>query len=197
MLEIYFLESGGHPSNTDFVEAMNTLFQGTHNQSESCIKVEVSRTLQKFEIQLEEERSGLALFSTVLQQVFGSHVGIAFWEMLSGKRHHKPDFLYEIVRIHSLMAYTDMVEYIVVDDTKKPILCCFSSVSKPKAVDIIWTGQYVIYRTISDLQFRSLLRNYSKYSHWLERYQQWKKFLYLLISVVFFWKLGKFLNIHF
>ena len=196
MLEIYFLESGGHLSNTDIVEAMNTLFQGTHNQSESCIKVEISWTLQKFEIHLEEERSGLAFFSTVLQHVFGSHAGMAFWDMLKGKRHHKPDFPYEIVRIHSHDIYRHGRIYCCWWH-KKPILRCFSSVSKPKAVDIIWTGQYVIYRTISDLQFRSLLRKYSKYWHWLERYQQWKKFLYLLVSVVFFWKLGKFFNIHF
>ena len=40
--EFHYLEPGLYPSITDLVEAMNTLIQERHNQSENCITVRVS-----------------------------------------------------------------------------------------------------------------------------------------------------------
>ena len=79
--------------------------------------------------------------------------------MLRGKRPHKPEFGYDIVRIHSLMIYTDLIEYNIVGDTKAPLLRCFSFISKLKSGDIITTGQYKNYQTFGNLQFRPLLKN--------------------------------------
>ena len=76
-----------------------------------------------------------------------------------GKRPHKPLFAYDIVRIHSLMIYTDIVEYNVVGDTKAPSLRCFPFISNVKSGDVITTGQYMNYQTFSNLQFRRLLIN--------------------------------------
>ena len=45
--EFYYLEAGLYPSNTDNVEAMNTLIQERHNHSENCITVKVSGRTQK------------------------------------------------------------------------------------------------------------------------------------------------------
>ena len=42
-LEFCYLEPGLHPSVTDIVETMNTLIQETHNHSENCIRVKVSK----------------------------------------------------------------------------------------------------------------------------------------------------------
>ena len=78
--------------------------------------------------------------------------------MLRGKGHHKPDFAYDIVRIHSLMIYTDLIEYNIVGDTKVPLLRCFPFISKLKSGDIFTTGQYLNYQTISVLQFKPLLK---------------------------------------
>ena len=108
--EFYYLEHGLYPSITDIVEAMNTLIQGRHNHSENCIKVKVSRRTQKVEIYLANEGSCLAFFSTDLGHIFRSKVGNEFGVMLRGKGPHKPDFAYDIVRIHSLMIYTDLIE---------------------------------------------------------------------------------------
>ena len=79
--------------------------------------------------------------------------------MLRGKGPHKPEFAYDIVRIHSLMIYTDLIEYNIVGDIKAPLLRCFPFISKLKSEDIITTGQYMNYQTFSNLQFRPLFKN--------------------------------------
>ena len=77
---------------------------------------------------------------------------------MKGKGAHEPQFAYDIVRIHSLMIYSDLVEYSIVGDTKAPLLRCFSFISKLIGGDITTTGQYMNYQTISNLQFRPLLK---------------------------------------
>ena len=157
----YYLEPRFYPSITDIIEAMNTLTQERHNHSETCITVKVSQRAQKIEIYLANKGSGLAFFITDLGHVFGCNVGNEFGVMLRGKRPHKPEFAYDIVRIHSLMIYTDLIEYNSVGDTKVPLplLRCFRFISKLKAGDIIPTGQYMNYQTFSYLQFKPLLKN--------------------------------------
>ena len=157
--EFYYLEPGLYPSITGIVEAMNILIQERHNHSENCIKVKVSRT-QKVEIYLANEGSGAAFFSTDLGHVFGSNVGNEFGVMLRGKEPHKPEFAYEIVPIHPLMIYTDLIEYNIVGDTKAPLLRCFLFISKLKSGDMIITGQYMNYQTFSNLQSRPLLKTF-------------------------------------
>ena len=76
-----------------------------------------------------------------------------------GNGPHEPQFAYDIVRIHSLMIYSDLVEYSIVGDTKSPLLRCFPFISKVKGEDIITTGQYMNYQTFSNLQFRHMLEN--------------------------------------
>ena len=101
--EYYYLEPGLYPSITDIVEAMKNRIQERHNHSENCIKVEVSRRTQKVEIYLANEGSGLAFFRTDLGHIFGSNVGNELGVSLRGKGPHKPEFAFDIVRIHSLM----------------------------------------------------------------------------------------------
>ena len=63
--------------------------------------------------------------------------------MLRGKGTHKPEFASDIIRIKSLMIYTDLIEYIIVGDTKAPLVRCFPFISKLNAGDIKTTGQYM------------------------------------------------------
>ena len=78
---------------------------------------------------------------------------------MRGKEPHEPTFAYHIVRIHSLMIYTDIVENNNVGDTKAASLRCFPFISKLKSGEIITNGQYMNYQTFSNLQFRCLLKN--------------------------------------
>ena len=132
----YSIESGLCTSITDIVEAMKTLIQERKNHNESCITVKVSRRTQKNIIMLSNDSCSLAFCSTDLGHIFGNNVGNEFGVLMIGKGPHEPEFAYDIVRVHSLMIYSDIVEYNIVGDTKAPLLRCFRFISKLKGGDI-------------------------------------------------------------
>ena len=138
---------------------MNTLIQERNNDNEICITVKVPRRSQKVVIILANDTSGLAFCSTDLGHIFGNNVGNEFGVLMIGKGPLEPQFGYDVVRIHSLMIYSDLVEYSIAGDTKAPLLRCFPFISKLKGGDITTTGQYMNYQTFSNLQFRPLLKN--------------------------------------
>ena len=154
------LEPGLYTSITDIVEAMNTLIQERNNRNETCITVKVSRRSQKVVIILANDTSGLAFCSTDLGHIFGNNMGNQFGVLMKRKGPHGPQFAYDIVRIHSLMIYSDLVKYSIVGDTKAPLLQCFPFISKLKGGDIVTTGQYMIFQIFSNLQCRPLLKNF-------------------------------------
>ena len=122
--EFYYLEPGLYLSITEIVDAMNTLIQERHNQSENCITVKVSRRTQKVKSFFPKKGSGLPFFITDLEHIFGGNEGIEFGVILREKCPHKPEIAY-IVTIYSLMIYTDLIESNNVGDTKAPLLRCF------------------------------------------------------------------------
>ena len=126
------LEPGLYTSITNIVEAMNTLIQERNNHNEACIIVKVSRRTQKLVIMLANDTSGLAFRSTGLGHIFGNNVGNHFVVLMKGKGPHEPQFAYDIVRIHSLMIYSELVEYNIVGDTTAPLLRCFHFISQLK-----------------------------------------------------------------
>ena len=138
---------------------MNTLIQERNNHRATCITIKLSRVTQKVKVYVANEESSLAIFSTDLGHIFGGDVRNDLRILMRGKGSHEPTFVYDIVRIHSLMIYTDIVEYNIIGDTKAPLLRCFPFISKLKSGDIITTGQYMNYQTFSNLQFRRLLNN--------------------------------------
>ena len=186
--EFYYMGPGLYHSVTDIVKAMNTLIQDRHNHSEICITVKVSRRTQEIAIYLANKRSGIAFFSTDLGYFFESNVGNEFGIMFRGKGPHKPEIAYDIVRIHSLMIYTDLIEYIIVGETKAPLLRCYLFIAKLKAGDNITTGQYMNYQTFSNLQFRPLLKIFFRSIHINLRDTSGEKNpLYVSVSLVLFW----------
>ena len=114
---------------------------------------------ERKKLRLTLQMKDLVLHFLVLGHIFGSNVGNKLGVMLRGKGPPKPEIAYDIVRTHSLMVYTDLIEYNIVGDTKAPLLRCFSFIAKLKAGVIITTGQYMNYKTFSNLQFRRLLKN--------------------------------------
>ena len=107
------------------VEAMNTLLPERHKQSESYIKVKVSRRTQKVQIYLAEEGSRVAFFGTDLGHILGSDVRNGFGVMMRRKGPHKPEVARDFVRMHSLMINTDLTECNTVSDKTAPMLRCF------------------------------------------------------------------------
>ena len=92
---------------------------------------------------LANDTYGLAFCSTDLGHIFGNNVGNEFGLLLIGKGPHEPEFAYDIVCIHSLMIYSDLVEYNIVEDTKTPLRRCFPIISKQMGGEIVTTGQYM------------------------------------------------------
>ena len=78
---------------------------------------------------------------------------------LRRKGPHKPESVNNIVRIHSLMIYADLIEYGYDGNTKTALLRCFPLISKLKAGDIITNRQYMTLQKSSNLQFRLPLKN--------------------------------------
>ena len=70
---------------------------------------------------------------------------------MSGAGPHFPKFPYDIVRKHTLMIYSDIVECNIVGDTKAAFLRCIPFTSKVKNGDIISTGQYMNYQNFPKL----------------------------------------------
>ena len=156
----YNLEPGLYTSTTDIVEAMNMLIQERNNQNENCITVKVSRRTQKVVVMLANDTSGLEFCNNDLGHLFAINVGTQFELLIKRKCPHETEIAYDIVvRIHSLIIYSDLVKYNIVGDTKASLLRCFPSISKLKGGDIITTGQYINYQTFSNQQFRHLLEN--------------------------------------
>ena len=156
--EIYYLQPGLYPSAKNIFEAMKTPIQERQNHSESCIRVKMSQRTQKVEIYLVNDRFGLTFFSADLGHIFSTNIGNETGEMLRVKKPHKPKFADDIVLIHSLMIYKDLVENTILGDKKVPLLRCLPFISKLKSGEIITTGQYMNSQTFSNLQIRPLMK---------------------------------------
>ena len=171
---------------------MNTFIQERNNHNEACITVKVSRRTQKVVIMFANDNSALAFCSTDLGHIFGKNVGNEFGVLMIGKGPHEPEFAYDLVRIPSLMIYSDIVEYNFVGDTKAPLLRCFPFISKLKGEVNLTTGQYMNYQTFNNLQFRPLLKNSFHSIHIDLRDPSGEKNpLYLSVSLVLFCCLEK------
>ena len=173
--EIYVLRWETLQNNTGLLSLTRTVFlhnwhcgsyeyshtrkKQRNNHRDTCITIKVSTVTQKVKAYLANKESGLAIFSTDLGHIFGADVGNDLGLLMNEKGPPEPTFAYDFVRTHSLMIYTDIVEYNIVGDTKAPLLRCFPFISKLKSGDIITTGQYMNYQTFSNLQFRRLLKN--------------------------------------
>ena len=153
--EFYYLEPGFYPSITDIFEAMNILIQERHNHNENCIKVK----RKKLRFTLQMKNSVLHFLVRIWDTFSRSNVVTEFGVMLRRKGPHKPEFAYDIIRIHSLMIYIELIEYNIVGNTKAPLLLCFPFISKLNSGDIITTEQYMNYQTFSNLQFIPMLKS--------------------------------------
>ena len=89
---------------------------------------------------LANDNSDLAFCSNDLGHIFGNNVGNEFGVLLIGKGPHEHEFAHDIVRTHSLLNYSNLVEYNIVGDTKAPLLRCFPFISKLKGGDTVTTG---------------------------------------------------------
>ena len=122
--------------------------------------VSVDKNTQKIAIHLPEDQSVFMIQNADLSHIFGcdleqNQTGV----ILKGKGPHYPQYSYDIIRIYSLIIYSDIIEFAIVGDTKTPLLRCIPFISKVKNGDIISTGQYMNYQSFTNLKFEKLLKN--------------------------------------
>ena len=65
-----------------------------------------------------------------------------------------------IVCIQTLVINSELIAYVFVGKMKVPLLHYFPFILKPKAGDILTTGQYMKYHTICNLHLRPLLKGF-------------------------------------
>ena len=104
------------------MEAKNSLIQIGKYHNMTCIGVKRDRRNQKVAFLLVKDESSLVISSIDLGHIFGGDVRNDRGISLPGKGPHEPLFACDIVRIQSLMIYTDIVEHNIVGDTKAPLL---------------------------------------------------------------------------
>ena len=158
--DYYTLDPGLYPSISDIVNEMNKKVQEREKYEKTPIRLHVNKITQRISLSLPNENSLLVIFSTDLCHVFGCEEAVyGMGVFMSGAGPHFPKFPYDIVRIHTLMIYSDIVEYNIVGDTKAALLRCIPFISKVKNGDIISTGQYMNYQNFPNLQFKKILKN--------------------------------------
>ena len=141
------VEPGLYPSIVDLVVAMNDKVRkciGAQKYEYNGIYLSVDKITQKVAIPLPEDQSVFIIQSANLRLIFGcdleqNQTGV----IMKGKGPHYPQYSYDIIRIHFLMIFRDIIEYNKVGDTKTPLLYSFHFQSKK------W--RHNIYRTVHEL----------------------------------------------
>ena len=158
--DYYKLDPGLYPSISDIVNELNRKIQQREKYEKTPIKLHVNKITQRISLSLPNQNSLPVILSADLCHVFGCEeavYGIGVFMIGAGPLFSK--FPYDIVRIHTLMIYSDFVEYNIVGDTKGALFRCIPFISKVKNGDIISTGQYMNYQNFTKLQFKKILKN--------------------------------------
>ena len=140
--DYYTFDPGLYPSISDIVNEMKRKMQEHEKYEKTPINFHVNKITQRISLSLPNQNSLLVIFCADLCHVFECEEAVyGMGVFMSGAGPHFPKFPYDIVRIHTLMIYSDIVECNIVGDTKAALLRCIPFISKVKNRDIISTGQ--------------------------------------------------------
>ena len=135
------IEPGLYPSIVDLVVAMNNKIReplGAQVFEYNGIYASVDKITQKVANHLPESQSVFIIQSADLSHIFGCDLEQNQTRVIMKRKGpNYPQYPYDIIRIHSLMIYSDIIEYNIVGDTKTPLLRCIPFISKVKSGDII------------------------------------------------------------
>ena len=158
--DYYILHPGQYPSISDIVNEMNRKIQEREKYEKTPIKLHVNKFTPRISLSLPNQNSLLVIFSADLCHVSGcEEADYGMRVFMSGAGPLFPKFPNDIVRLHTLMMYSDIVQYNIVGDTKAALLRCIPFISKVKNGGFIPTGQYMNYQNFANLQFKKILKN--------------------------------------
>ena len=95
--------------------------------------------------------------------------------IMKGNGPYYLQYSYDIIRIHSLMIYSDIIEYNIAGDTKTAL---YSFHFQSKKGDIISTGQYMNYQSVTNLQFKKLINKLFPQHKNITKGYYWRKNLF-------------------
>lgn len=156
----FTIPKGMYYSAMEIVKHMNKLIKDKYNKPSSDLPIKLTWNALDYHIELTLENEIVVLDlsgSNDLLHIFGfdkKKQGI-----LKGqeKLSWRGDFPVDIVRIHSFLVYSDIVDHGVVGDAKAPILRSFSHIPKLKGFEIL-PSQIVDTHVFTNLQFRPILK---------------------------------------
>ena len=153
------IEPGLYPSFVVIVVAMNNKNRARLDAQAfeyNGIYLSVDKITQKVAVHLPENQLVFIIQISDLSHIFGcdleqNQTGV----IIKRKGPHYPQYFYDIIRRHSLIIYSDNMEYNIVGDAKTPLLRCIPIISKVKSGDINSTGQYMNYQPFRKLQLKN------------------------------------------
>ena len=153
-LDVLEIPTGLYSSIDDILVTMKQVAAEQDPPKQLNMQWTVNTRNQKIEIKLPRPNSALNIISPDIAHILGFPMSFLLW----GEGPHVSTFPVDILRVHSIMVYTDLIEYGIIGDTKAPILRCFPFISRIQN-DSISTKQFMHYETFSTLQFKKLLKN--------------------------------------
>ena len=122
--------------NLDIVVAMNDTVRkriGAQNYEYNGIYVSVDKITQTIAIHLPEDQSVFIIQSANLSPIFGCDLEENQTRVITKRKGpNYSQYSYDIIRIHYLMVYGDIIEYNIVGDTKTLYCVVFLSFPKQK-----------------------------------------------------------------
>ena len=151
-MQVLEIPPGFYKSLDDILAAMQRV-ESTVNKS-FTLKSEIDNVNHKLKLTLPNDHSGLNIISPELAHILGFPMSF----LILGKGPHVSHYPIDILRVHSLMLYTDIIEYGIIGDTKAPLLRCFPFISRIRKNEIEQI-HYMNYRSFEKLQFKKLMKN--------------------------------------
>ena len=150
-LQIYEIPAGLYHSLNDILAAMREVAAPTKTIDFTW---RVNNRTQHVDITLPDDFSALNIISPDLTHILSFPMSI----LLNGKGPHKSHFPVDLVRFHAILIYMDIIDHVIVGDSKVPLLRSFPFICKMKNSDIV-TQQYMNYHTFSNLHYKKLIKH--------------------------------------
>ena len=153
-LEIMEIPAGLYTSLNDIMAAMREVAEEQLKNKTIDFDWNVNNRTQMIEINLPNDSAGLNIISPDIAHILGFPMSV----LLLGKGPHKSKFPIDILRFHSVMIYSDIIEHGIIGDTRVPLLRSFPFISKLKNFDIV-APQFMNYHTFVNPQYKKLMKH--------------------------------------
>ncbi|MEN0051323.1 MAG: hypothetical protein AAF806_29935 [Bacteroidota bacterium] len=152
------IPEGMYYSIQEVIAAMNEAIIDRYDDKNNRVPISITYSGKdyKLKLKLRDKLNLLNLTGADLAHILGFKQN----GMLEGmeKLEWESDYPADIMRFHSIMVYTDIIEHGIVGDVKAPILRSFSHIPKLRGLEVSPT-QFVKTEVFNNLQLRKMLKH--------------------------------------